>query len=375
MSPLSPPRAAWHTARRCLAGLLGAAMLPWLTGCATVGYYWQATQGHLALMQAARPIDAWLTDTATPQRLRERLRLAQRMRAFAIDALQLPDNASYRRYADLHRPYAVWNVVAAPADSLTVKTWCFPVTGCVGYRGYFREADARAMAAQLRAQAFEVTVYGVPAYSTLGWTNWAGGDPLLSTFALGHEGDLARLMFHELAHQVAYASGDTAFNESFATAVERLGTAQWLASEAGPRARETWTMVQRRREAFRSLTRATRAELVEIYEKNRADPIVNSRLSAIKNEVMARFRARYAALKVDLGGDAAGWRGYDAWVADANNASFGALAAYDDLVPGFEALFTRSGGATPEGWRRFYDAVRRLAALPSDERRRALAAG
>jgi predicted aminopeptidase len=219
------PSAAW----RCL--LLAGALLT-LAGCADTRYYWQSVSGHVALMQAARPVDDWLRDPQTPPALRERLALSQRIRSFAVTELALPDNASYRRFADLQRRAVVWNVVAAPEYSLTLQTWCFPVLGCVGYRGYFSEAEARAQAAQLQAQGLEVTVYGVPAYSTLGWMNWAGGDPLLNTFIHYPEGELARIVFHELAHQVLYVPDDTTFNESFATAVEQLGGSA-LARHAG----------------------------------------------------------------------------------------------------------------------------------------------
>eukprot|EP01034_Spumella_vulgaris_P037055 gene37055-45705_t len=180
-------------------------------------------------MSAARPVDEWLADGATPDALKARLALSQRIRDYAATELHLPDNPSYRLYADLKRRAAVWNVVAAQPFSLSLHTWCFPVTGCVGYRGYFDEAQARAEATQLQAQGLEASVYGVPAYSTLGYMNWAGGDPLLSTFVAWPEGDFVRLLFHELAHQVVYAQGDTVFNESFATAVERLGSARWMA--------------------------------------------------------------------------------------------------------------------------------------------------
>ena len=47
-------------------------------------------------------------------RSRQRLELSQRIRDFAVAELGEPDNASYRRYADLQRGAAVWNVVAAP---------------------------------------------------------------------------------------------------------------------------------------------------------------------------------------------------------------------------------------------------------------------
>jgi predicted aminopeptidase len=351
-------------------GALVAAVLAalCLSGCANLGYYWQSASGHLQMLQAARPVDEWLADPATPERLKARLLLAQRLRAFASSELKLPDNASYRRYADLHRRAVVWNVVAAPEFSLTLKTWCFLVTGCVGYRGYFAEADARAEAAALQAEGLEVSVYGVPAYSTLGWMNWAGGDPLLNTFIGYPEGELARMIFHELAHQVAYAKGDTMFNESFATAVERLGSARWLATRADEGARREYAEFDARRTQFRALALATRRRLAAIYGENQAAAPDLSAQRAMKKEAMRDFRAQYAQLRASWGGDPARHAAYDAWVAGANNAAFGAQAAYDEQVPAFEALFAREGG----DWQRFYDAVRRLARLPRDERDKAL---
>ena len=188
-----------------------------------MAYLVQSASGHIKIMQAARPVDDWIADDSTPPALKKRLQMAEQIRRYASSALLLPDNASYHRYAQLPRRAVVWNVVAAPAYSLTLQTWCFPVTGCIGYRGYFDEQDAQAQATALRDQGLEASVYGVPAYSTLGWTNWLGGDPLLSTFINYPQGELARMIFHELAHQVLYVKDDTAFNESFATAVERLG--------------------------------------------------------------------------------------------------------------------------------------------------------
>jgi len=331
-----------------------------LSGCADSRYYWQSVRGHVQLMQAAQPIDEWLAQAQTPAPLRQRLLLAQSIRRFSVTDLHLPDNASYQRFADLQRRYAVWNVAAAPALSLTLKTWCFPVAGCVGYRGYFDEADAQALATELRAQGLEVSVYGVPAYSTLGWLNWAGGDPLLNTFADYPDGELARLMFHELAHQVLYVADDTAFNESFATAVERLGVQQWLARQATPEALAHYRLHEARRLQFRALTRATRLQLAQVYMKNQALAQTDTAQLAMKNEVMTQFREAYTKLKAQWGG----YSGYDRWVAQANNAAFGAQAAYDDWVPGFEALFARQG----RDWPRFYAAVRQLAQLPASER-------
>jgi len=292
--------------------------------------------------------------------------LSQRIRAFAVTELKLPDNPSYHRYADLHRVAVVWNVVAAPPYSLTLRQWCFPVTGCVGYRGYFDEAQARAERDRQLAEGYESSVYPVPAYSTLGWMNWAGGDPLLNTFINYPEGELARLIFHELAHQVVYARDDTMFNESFATAVERLGSSRWLAEQASAAARDEYAQYDARRSEFRALAQATRARLAQAYEATQGDE-----RDARKQAILREFREAYARLRDRWGGDPARFRGYDRWVESANNASFGAQAAYDELVPGFEALFVREG----RDWSHFYDAAKRLAALPKTQRHQLLKEG
>ncbi len=334
-----------------------------LSGCANLGYYWQSAYGHLKVMSAAKPIDDWLADAQSSERLKARLALSQRIRDFAVAELKLPDNPSYRRYADLRRSAVVWNVVAAPPYSLTLKQWCFPVTGCVGYRGYFDEAEARAEAARVAAEGLETSVYPVPAYSTLGWMNWAGGDPLLNTFINYPEGELARLIFHELAHQVLYAKNDTMFNESFATAVERLGSSRWLATQASDAARQEYAQFDGRRNQFRALTRDTRKRLEQIYEDKQGPE-----REAMKKATIEDFRHRYAQMRDSWGADPARFRAYDRWVEGANNASFGAQAAYDELVPGIEALFEREG----RDWTRFYDAAKALAALPKSERHKLL---
>jgi len=342
--------------------LLAAATVCVTSGCSTIGYYAQSIGGHLDLLQQARPVPQWLADEEASAALKERLALSQRIRDFAVSELKLPDNASYRRYADLKRGAAVWNVVAAPELSLKLKTWCFPVVGCIGYRGYFDRAAAEAFADPLRREGFEVAVYGVPAYSTLGAIPGDYfADPLLSTFINFPEGELARLVTHELAHQVAYAKGDTVFNESFATAVERIGGMRWLNEHASAQAREEYERFDGRRRDFRALTKKYRDPLDALYKSDLGD----AEKRAAKAELMAKMRAEYDAMKATTWG---GFSGYDGWFARANNASFGVLSAYSELVPAFERLFEREG----RDFIRFYAEVQRLAALPKDERRAAL---
>ena len=347
-----------RTLRVAVAGLL----LGLATGCSSLGYYAQSVSGHLKLLNAARPVPEVLADPATPDALKARLELTQRIRDYAVTALQLPDNDSYRRYADLQRNAAVWNVAAAPDLSLTLRTWCFPVVGCVAYRGYYEREQAEAYAKQLRTSGLDAGVYAVPAYSTLGKIPGIYfADPLLNTFVQSTEGELARLIFHELSHQVAFAPDDTVFNESFATTVERVGTARWLAEHGSAAAREALVMQQARRADFRTLTASYRELLNALYQSNASDD--DKRRG--KAQLLAQLRADHAALKA---GAWQGYTGYDGGFDRVNNASFGVLAAYTELVPQFERLLAAQGGDLP----RFYAEVRRLAALPMDERRRAL---
>ncbi len=378
--------------RRNRLTLANALRLIWLvlailaSGCALpdLGYYWQGARGQLQMLHAARPLAHWFAEPDLPAKMRDQLLLAQQARDFASQALALPDNASYRRYADLGRDAAVWNVTAAAPDALQLHRWCFAIAGCVGYRGYFALSDAQAQAKQLADAGFEVHVYPVPAYSTLGYLNWLGGDPLLNTFVLWPEGELVGLLFHELSHQRIYLASDMAFNESYATAVQRLGTSAWLRqSPTAAAAAPAWQAAEQRRRAFRTLTQKTRAALETLYAASPA-PSAHA-LATAKSQIFGDFRARYQGLRTQwlasnpalLSGAAAqALQRLDLWVAEANNASFGALTAYDLWVPAFIALFEQQAQHVGPGqaWPAFHSAVEQLASLPETERMQALCA-
>lgn len=330
-----------------------------LSGCSTLGYYWQAAQGHLSLMRAARPIPQWLDDDSTPTALKSQLQTAQRVRHFASERLHLPSNASYRSYADLGRSAAVWTVVAAPPGSLQPQSWCFLIAGCVNYRGYFQREAAELEARRLAATGLETVVLPVPAYSTLGLLNWAGGDPLLNTFLAHGEGEMARLIFHELAHQVVYVADDTAFNESFATAVERLGVALWL-DQASAQTRAQYEEFESRRRQWRALTLELRRQLQGLYQAGVTESLGAGQARQRKQAALDEFARRYSLLRQSWGG----YAGYDRWAKRMNNAFLAAMADYEDLVPAFEALFHQSGS-----WSTFLTQVRQLAHLPRAERK------
>lgn len=323
------------------------------TGCSTLGYWGQAAAGHLALLSAAQPVQALLDDPHTEPKLKSQLEQAQRLRAFATHELALPDNRSYTAYADVGREAVVWNVFATPPLSLELTTWCYPLFGCAGYRGYFDKARAEDFAAELRAQGQDVYVAPVPAYSTLGWMNWAGGDPLLNTFIHWSTPELARLLFHELAHQVVYVKDDTAFNESFATAVERAGVQRWLERHGDAMQRAQWQAVSARREAFLHVMQTHRRQLQAVYASDAPEQLKRTR----KHEVLESLRAalepllsgprRAAYLQAPLGG-----------------AHLAAVAAYHDHVPAFEVMLAQEQG----DWPRFYARVRALAQRPAPER-------
>jgi predicted aminopeptidase len=344
-----------------LCALLAAlASVPLLGGCGYAEYLWQGAVGQAELIAGARPVEDVLSTTDDPK-LAERLSRSREIRAFASRELALPDNRSYRRYTDVGRPYVVWNVFAAPPLSLTPYQWCFPVAGCVNYRGYFREEDAKAEAARLAARGDDVHIGGVPAYSTLGWFD----DPLLSTFIRYPDTALARLVFHELAHQVVYVKDDTSFNEAFATVVEEEGLARWLAAQAGtPRHAALVAEAargHRLREGFRQWMQEARAELEAVYASGAGD----AEKRRHKALVFERMRAAYEAAKAGESGLA----GYDRWFAGhdgsgPNNASIAAVALYDDKVPAFRALLAQERGDLPA----FYGRVRELAGKPKAER-------
>jgi len=335
------------------ATLLVASLVPLLAGCGTLRYYTQAVSGQLDLMRRAAPIEQRLRADSTPAALKSKLQTVLRIRDFASRELALPDNGSYRSYADLGRQYVLWNVFAAPEFSIEPVSSCFVLVGCVSYRGYFSQADAEAEGTRLRAQGYDVYVGGVPAYSTLGWFD----DPVLSTFINYPEGELARLLFHELAHQIVFVKNDTRFNESFATAVEQEGVERWLARADDARTRAAYERSRAMRREFLALILKYRSALERYYRQDLPADVKRRG----KAQLFADMDRDYRELKASWGGFA----GYDRWfAAKPNNATLASVALYTDLVPAFRALLEREGGDLP----RFYAAVKKLAPLPQDER-------
>jgi predicted aminopeptidase len=330
---------------RLLALALFGATLP---GCA-LGYLTQAAQGQWQLMRARRPIEQVIADPAASEELKGRLRVVQDARDFAVSDLGLPDNRSYRSYSDLKRPYVVWNVVATPEFSVAPQRWCFPFTGCLSYRGYFRERDAHKMAAALAARGNDVMVGGVTAYSTLGHF----ADPVLNTMIRYGDLELVATMFHELAHQLIYVRDDTMFNESFAVSVEQEGLRRWLASRG--RSLELQDYLDRRdaEELIVATFADGRRRLATLYAMSPPLPIDERRRR--KREILAATGAQVQAVEQRLKLRT----GYDQWIAEGlNNAHLASVGTYFDCVPGFQRLLEANAGNLPA----FYAAVRAMRA-------------
>ncbi len=333
--------------------ILAAALLLLVSGCANVSYYRQSVSGQLDVWRRERPVEEVIADPAAAQALKDKLARVAGIRDFASRELGLPENQSYRRYANLERPFVVWNVFAAPEFSVRPVAWCFVIVGCVSYRGYFSQERAERHAGQLAGQGYDVYVGGVPAYSTLGWFS----DPVLNTFIHYPEAELARIIFHELAHQVVYVAGDTEFNESFASAIDREGVRRWLASNGDGAQREQFERKRRIRAEFARLIERYRERLDGLYSSSLDPGAMRKR----KSEIFEELQREYSALKQKWDG----YQGYDRWFArKLNNAQIATVVLYNQLVPAFEALLQREGGDLP----RFYRAVRELAALPKEER-------
>lgn len=328
-----------------------------VVGCANIAYYAQAVEGQMRLMAATRPIPELVIDTATDPGLRQQLERASAIREFASRELALPNNGSYRSYSDLGRPYVVWNVFAAPEFSAEPQQWCLVFIGCVNYRGYYDKNAADRYAGELRQAGADTYIGGVPAYSTLGYFN----DPLLNTFLRFGDQEVARIVFHELAHQLVYAEGDSAFNESFATTVENEGMRRWLMRSATPERLRDFERQQERKAQFHRLVADHRDKLRAIYGSSLA-PDAKRRA---KTEVIAGMKRAYADLKARWGG----YGGYDPWFSQPlNNAALASVALYTQWVPAFHALLDQEGGSLP----RFYLRVAALAHLRKTERSAAL---
>jgi predicted aminopeptidase len=336
---------------RILALLLAALM----SGCASIGYYSQAVRGHGSLMGASIQVDQLLEQPGTPEDLRQRLILAQSIRDFASQALALPDNDSYRSYAELDRDYVVWNVVAAPEFSLQPRTWCFLFVGCLGYRGYFREEAAQRTAARLEQKGYDVLVGGVAAYSTLGRFD----DPLTDVMLNRNDASLAELIFHELAHQQLYVRDDTSFNEAYASFVGEEGLRHWLRAQGDNETLAAWQGRQRRAERFDGLVRAIRAELVDLYASELPKDEMRGQKTAILDGMRARFDTMAAADP-----QMAPWAGWFEF--PVNNARLAGISTYRRWVPAFERLFQEQ----EEEWVAFHAAAAEIGALPEPERRR-----
>jgi predicted aminopeptidase len=327
--------------------ILILALLPWLGGCATLGYYAQAINGQMEILRRAQPIETVIGDPRADPHLKEKLAAARRIREFASRELGLPENGSYRRYADLGRPFVAWNVFAAPEFSTRPRKWCYPFAGCVNYRGYFSRAEAERAAEGLRAEGYDVFVAGVPAYSTLGWFD----DPVLSTFIHYPEPRLAALLFHELAHQLIYVPGDSTFNESFATAVEQEGMRRWLEREGSREQKAAFAAAGKNPTGLAALVEKYRDRLEALYGL----PLGAERKREEKARILGELREEHAALAIGP----APWK-----AGELNNAALASIAVYTQLTPAFRALLERHAGDL----QRFYQTVREIGGLPKEQR-------
>jgi predicted aminopeptidase len=331
--------------------LLAALFTVVLPGCGTL-YLAQAANGQMQVLHARKPIDNVVVDPKTPPQLRERLLDVRAARNFAVIELHLPDNRSYRTYADIKRPFVVWNVVATPEFSVEPKRWCFPIAGCVAYRGYFKEQKARAFASELAKKGFDVTVGGVPAYSTLG----KFADPVMSSMMRYGDTELAGIIFHELAHQLLYVKNDTEFNEAFATTVEDVGVERWLRSRGHPDLMQEFLAENATQKAFIELFARGRERLAQLYASGLAPAQMRERKAAIFADLTEQVRARQRQ---------AGAAYYESWLKEGlNNAHLASVATYYQCVPGFERLLAEQA----DDLERFYAAARELSKQPKASR-------
>ena len=338
--------------------MLVAIALLALQGCIGLGYYAETANGHLEILAAREPVDEIQSDPTASAHLRAQMTTAAEMRQFAVNELALPDNASYETYVDVGRGYVSVAVFPAPEFSLELATWCFPIFGCVPYRAFFWEDNARKTAMALRDDGLDVYVTGVTAYSTLGWTP----DPLLNTMLGFGDAHLAAVMFHELAHQQVYVRNDSAFNEAFAVTVEIEGVKKWFRKTGDQKELADYERSRKRQRDFLALVDEARQALLKVYAGSADD----ASKRAAKAQAIADMQAKYTALR---DGNWGGYDGYDGWFSrPINNAQLAASGIYNDMVPDFRRLFQSCG----EDFARFHGAAAKLTKFGYEERRAAL---
>jgi predicted aminopeptidase len=324
-----------------------------LGACTHLPYYAQAVDGHFQVIHRAQPISKVIAAPDIDPKLKHSLAKVVQLREFASRELKLPDNLSYTSYADLQRPFVVWNVFAAPELSVKLKEWCFVQVGCVNYRGFFSQESAERYAAELKREGYDVHVGGIRAYSTLGWFS----DPVLNTFIGYSEMDLARLIFHELAHQVMYVPDDTVFNESFATAVEHEGIKRWFARTGNASVQMALTARQERETLFTGLILKHRKQLQELFQSDLSD----TEKRAGKVRIFDQLREEFALLKAgknELGS-------YDRWFAQPlNNALLATVSIYTQLLPAFQNILQQQD----QDLERFFETVTKISKLSKEER-------
>jgi len=341
----------------CFAILFAATSL---SGCSDLSYYLQCVKGQMEIISSARPIAQVIKDPQTTPKLRLKLEKIQQMRNFAVTELDLPDNDSYRRYADIGRPYVVWNIVATEEFSLQPKQWCFPIAGCLSYKGYFEQAQAEQLATRLHAENYDVDLYGVQAYSTLKWFS----DPVLNTFVASSDTRLAGLLFHELAHQLLYIENDSSFNEAFAMTVQIEGVHRWFQQHSKPEKWQRFLDQQKQTKVFQDYLRTIHNQLKTLYQQDLPEEQMRNEKQLLLSKALELFEELKESGQLD--------NGFDRWMARGlNNARLAGIATYRELVPGFQAILQQCQGDLGC----FYEKTRVLSKLPESERLKALKSG
>lgn len=331
-----------------------------LCGCEHLSYLHQAAKGQWEILHKREAIATLLAAKDTDPMLREKLTLVQDARAFARRELLLDSGNSYTSYTQLDRPYVVWNVVANAEFSMNPQRWCFPIAGCISYRGYFNEQDARHFANRLETQGFDTWVGGVEAYSTLGWFD----DPVISTFTNRSEVSLAGLIFHELAHRTLYVTDDSSFNESFATAIEQEGIRRWLTRNGKSDRWDTYLRYDAYQQDFIALVQQQRAKREALYASKLSVDEMRSQKSLLVDD----FRKQYRQLR-DVKWQ--GYNAYDHWMSGSlNNAQLNTVSTYNAYVPALRNLMLQCS----QSMRCFHARARELAKQDSTQRMQSLTA-
>lgn len=293
-------------------------------------YFASQGYGQAKISWNAQPLDDFLEKDTFADSLKEKVRLVQQIRLFTIEELGFKSSKSYTKLYDQKGEPVLWNISACEPFAFKAKIWKFPIIGSFSYKGFFDKTKALELKESLEKENWDVSMYPVSAWSTLGWLN----DPILSenlNLPIGH---LSALIIHELAHGTLYIKDSTTYNENLANFVGDEGAKLFLAKKYGQNSEQYQSYMNSKKDQylFKEFVLKAAKELEELYLQSDAIPLEEKRKT--KRVYIEQFIAEFKDIEFQNPRYADYFEDFEP-----NNAFFMGFVRYDSKRNSFEEEF------------------------------------